>query len=176
MTELAHGYGFLAVFVAALALRATERQHSYHERLHDFSDQTERLLMMALLFLFGGAIAGGLLDALTWQGAATALLFLFVVRPTAGLLSLIGTGKPRGECAALAFFGIRGLGSFYYLAYAMNEGGFEGQAAELWAVAGFTVLVSILLHGTTVTPAMRSLDARRRARDTSSRESSQALQ
>jgi NhaP-type Na+/H+ or K+/H+ antiporter len=176
MTELAHGYGFLAVFVAALAVRAAERQHSYHDRLHDFSDQTERLLMMVLLFLFGGAIAGGLLDALTWQGATAALLVLFVVRPVAGLLSFIGTARPWGERAALAFFGIRGLGSFYYLAYAMNEGGFEGQAAELWAVAGFTVLVSILLHGTTVTPAMRSLDARRRTRDTSSRETSQALQ
>jgi NhaP-type Na+/H+ or K+/H+ antiporter len=58
----------------------------------------------------------------------------------------------------------------------MNEGGFEGQAAELWAVAGFTVLVSILLHGTTVTPAMRSLDARRRARDIPSQGTSQALQ
>ncbi len=164
LTEVVHGYGFLAVFVAALALRATERQNSYHERLHDFSDQTERLLMMALLFLFGGAIAGGLLDALTWWGVAAALVFLFVVRPVAGMLSLIGTARPLGERAALAFFGIRGLGSFYYLAYAMNENGFEGQGAELWAVAGFTVLVSILLHGMTVTPAMRHLDARRRAR------------
>jgi NhaP-type Na+/H+ or K+/H+ antiporter len=83
--------------------------------------------MMALLFLFGGAIAGGLLDALTWWGAAASLVFLFVVRPVAGMLSLIGTARPLGERAALAFFGIRGLGSFYYLAYAMNEEGFEPQ-------------------------------------------------
>jgi NhaP-type Na+/H+ or K+/H+ antiporter len=88
LTELAQGYGFLAAFVAALAVRAAERQHAYRERLHDFADQTERLLMMALLVLFGGALAGGLLAPLTWAGAAAALLFLFVVRPAAGLVSL----------------------------------------------------------------------------------------
>ena len=162
LTELAHGYGFLAVFVAALAVRAAERHHDYHERLHDFADQTERLLMMVLLVLFGGALAGGLLTPLTWAGAVAALLFLFVVRPAAGLIALIGTPHPLAERAAVAFFGIRGLGSFYYLAYALNEEYFRG-AEELWAVLGFTVLVSNLLHGTTVTPAMRYLDGRRRA-------------
>jgi sodium/hydrogen antiporter len=162
VTELVHGYGFLAVFVAALAIRAAERQHDYHERLHDFAEQTERLLMMVLLVLFGGALAGGLLAPLTWAGIAAALLFLFVVRPAAGLFAFLGAPQPLVERAVIAFFGIRGLGSFYYLAYALNEEPFEG-AAELWAVLGFTVLVSILLHGTTVTPAMRYLDRRRRA-------------
>jgi NhaP-type Na+/H+ or K+/H+ antiporter len=161
LTELAHGYGFLAVFVAALAMRAAERQHHYHERLHDFADQTERLLMMVLLVLFGGALAGGLLAPLTWAGAASGLLLLFVVRPAAGLVSLIGSPQPIAERATIAFFGIRGLGSFYYLAYALNERHFEG-AEELWAVLGFTVLVSVVLHGTTVTPVMRHLDERRR--------------
>ena len=94
-------------------------------------------------------------------GAAAALLFLFVVRPAAGLVALVGAPQPLTERAAIAFFGIRGLGSFYYLAYALNEERFEG-AEELWAVLGFTVLVSIVLHGTTVTPAMNHLDRRRR--------------
>ena len=163
VTELAHGYGFLAVFVAALAIRAAERDHSYHEQLHDFAEQTERLLMMVLLVLFGGALAGGLLAPLTWEGAAAALLFVFVVRPAAGLVSLAGSPHPLRERAALAFFGIRGLGSFYYLAYALNEARF-GEAEALWAVLGFTVLLSIVLHGTTVTPAMNHLDQRRRTK------------
>jgi sodium/hydrogen antiporter len=161
LTELAHGYGFLAVFVAALAIRAIERQHHYHDRLHDFADQIERLLMMVLLVLFGGALAGGLLAPLTWAGVAAGLLFVFLVRPAAGLASLAGSPHPIRERAAIAFFGIRGLGGFYYLAYALNEARFEG-AEELWAVLGFTVLLSILLHGTTVTPAMNHLDRRRR--------------
>lgn len=164
VTEAVHGYGFLAVFIAALAIRAAERQHHYHERLHDFADQTERLLMMVLLVLFGGALAGGLLGPLRWELIAAALLFLFVVRPAAGLVALLGTGRPWAERSAIAFFGIRGLGSLYYLAYALNEEGqgFQEEAAALWAALGATVLVSVMLHGTTVTPAMRMLDRGRK--------------
>lgn len=162
LTELAHGYGFLAVFVAALALRAAERRHDYHERLHDFAEQTERLLMMVLLVLFGGALAGGLLDPLTWADAAAVALFVFVVRPASGLLSLWDMPQPFAERASLAFFGIRGLGSFYYLAYALDRADF-GEADRIWAVVGATVLLSIVLHGVTVTPAMRHLDKRRRS-------------
>lgn len=159
VTEMAQGYGFLAVFVAALALRAAERQHHYHERLHDYADQTERLLMMLVLVLFGGALAGGLLAPLGWEGVAAALIILFVVRPAAGMLALLGCGHTLGERAAIAFFGIRGLGSLYYLAYALNhEEAFRGEAEALWAALGLTVLLSVLLHGTTVTPAMRWLD------------------
>jgi NhaP-type Na+/H+ or K+/H+ antiporter len=161
VTEMAGGYGFLAVFLAALAVRAAERQHAYHERLHDFADQTERLLMMVILVLFGASLAGGLLEGLTWQALVAVLIFLFVVRPLAGWIALAGCGRPAGERAAIAFFGIRGLGSFYYLAYALNhEPGFAAEARALWAVLGLTVLVSVLLHGTTVTPAMRWLDRR----------------
>jgi NhaP-type Na+/H+ or K+/H+ antiporter len=160
LTELAHGYGFLAVFVSALAIRSAERQHAYHERLHDFADQTERLLMMVVLVAFGGALAGGLLTPLTWAGAAASSLFIFLVRPVAGAVSLIGSAHPARERAAIAFFGIRGLGSFYYVAYALNDAELE-RADEIWAVLGFTVLISILLHGTTVTPVMHYIDRRR---------------
>lgn len=163
-TELVHGYGFLAVFVSALAIRSAERHHDYHERLHDYAEQTERLLMMVVLVLFGGALAGGLLDSLTWAGAGAVLLFLFVVRPIAGMVALLGAPPPRIEQGMVAFFGIRGVGSFYYLAYALNETPFE-QPEALWAVVGFTVLVSIILHGTTVTGAMRYVDAHRNRRE-----------
>lgn len=167
VTEMAHGYGFLAVFVAALALRAAERHHRYHQTLHDFADQIERLLMMAILVLFGGAIAGGLLAPLDWAGVAAALLILFVARPVAGMLALAGAPRPWDERAAIAFFGIRGLGSFYYLAYALNhEAGFEDVDEVLWATVGLTVLISVLLHGTTVTAAMRRLDRARGRRGT----------
>lgn len=161
LTELAHGYGFLAVFVSALGIRAAERHHRYHQRLHDFADQTERLLMMVLLVLFGGALAGGLLAPLDAAGVAAGLVFLLVVRPAAAMASLAFSPHPLSERLAVAFFGIRGLGGFYYLAYALNREAF-GEAAQLWAALGFTVLVSIMLHGITVTPAMRYLDRRRR--------------
>ena len=161
VTELVHGYGFLAVFIAALALRYEERTHEYHEKLHDFIEQTERLLMMALLVLFGGALARGLLEPLTWTAALAGVVILFAVRPVAGFIGLAGTPMPRHEQAVIGFFGIRGLGSFYYLAYALNEAQF-GRPDVLWAVVGFIVLVSIIVHGTTVTPVMRWVDGGRR--------------
>ena len=66
-TELLHGYGFLAVFIAATAFRSVERRHKYHKNLHDFTEQIERLLMMVLLVCFGAAIAeGSIFRALSW--------------------------------------------------------------------------------------------------------------
>lgn len=160
LTEIAHGYGFLAVFVTALTLRHEERTHEYHEKLHEFSEQLERLLMMLILVLFGISLEGGLLEVLTWSGIVVGVLVLLVVRPLAGLVGLIGTGIPSGERLILSFFGIRGIGSFYYLAYALNEATFEADE-QLWAITGFIVLVSIVVHGVTVTPIIRRLDRAR---------------
>ena len=158
LTELLHGYGFLAVFVAALTLRSTERRHRYHADLHAFSEQIERLLMMALLVCFGVAIAEGtVFGGVTWRTVAVALLVLFVIRPLCGWLCLVGVPLPWRERAAIAFFGIRGLGSFYYLAFALGEAEFTGPEV-LWATVCLVVLGSILLHGITVTPAMLWLD------------------
>ncbi len=161
-TEMVRGYGFLAVFVAALALRATEPKHEYHQKLHDFAEELERLMMMVLLVLLGGAMTGAdLFQALTWEAAAFAALALFVVRPLAGWIGLLGTDRPADEKMAISFFGIRGLGSIYYLSYALQKEAFD-HAALLWSVTGFIILVSIVLHGVTVTPVMRNLDRRRK--------------
>lgn len=156
-TELVHGYGFLAVFVCALTIRASEREDDFHEEMHDFAEQIERLLMMLLLVLFGGALANGLLDALTWTDALIGLAILFVVRPVVGYLSLIGSPLLRRDRTLLAFLGIRGLGSVYYVAYALNHGEF-GDSERLWAVTGFIILVSIMVHGVTSTPLLMLLE------------------
>lgn len=161
VAEAAHGYGFLAVFVAALALRETERDHEFHEAMHDFAEQVERLLMMLVLVLLGGAAAGGLLDSLTWKEVAFGLALVFIIRPLAGWIGLIGAPHSRRERALVAFFGIRGIGSFYYLAYGLNHGDFH-RWDRLWAITGFVVLCSILVHGVTATPLMARIDAWRR--------------
>ncbi|OWK21201.1 hypothetical protein AJ88_20205 [Mesorhizobium amorphae CCBAU 01583] len=73
------------MFVAAVALRSVERQHEYHENLHAFAEQIERLLMMVLLVCFGAAIAeGSIFGALSWQVIVTTALVLFVVRRSRG--------------------------------------------------------------------------------------------
>jgi len=160
IAEALHGYGFVSVFVAGLALRAAERNHKYHQTLHDFSEQLERLLMMLLLVGFGGAISsGGLLNALTWSSVGFALLAIFLVRPLAGWLCLAGTACPSTERAVISFFGIRGLGSIYYLAYALQKENFD-KVEAVWSTAAFIILISIVLHGVTVTPVMRLIDRR----------------
>ncbi len=164
IAETIHGYGFLSVFVAALALRAAERNHDYHEKLHDFAEQLERLLAMVLLVLFGGAIVGGLLNALTWQSVAFSLVAVLGVRPLAGWLSLAGSSIPERERMAISFFGIRGVGTVYYLAYATQKETFE-QTEVIWSTAALIILISIVVHGVTVTPAMRLLDRRRRTEE-----------
>lgn len=160
LAEVAHGYGFLAVFVAGLTIRAWERNHDFHEEMHHFSDQFERLLIMLLLVLFGGAIANGLLSALTWTDALIGLAVILIVRPVAGLLAMIGSAQPWRERLLLAFLGIRGIGSVYYVAYALNHGDF-GDSERLWAVVGFIVLASILIHGVTASPMLLRLARRR---------------
>lgn len=160
LTEIFHVYGFLAVFVTALTIRHTHREHEFQADMHAITEQIERLAMMVLLILFGGALVSGLLAPVTWADAAVALVILLVIRPLTGWLAFIGHPADRGEKMTLAFFGIRGVGSIYYLAYGINH--MEVANAErLWGIVGLVVLFSILLHGLTVTPIMRSLDKRR---------------
>lgn len=163
LTEMVDCYGFLAVFVTALTLRRSHHDHDFHHEMHDITEQIERIAMMVLLILFGGALVNGLLDALRWTDVLAAAAIILVVRPVTGLIGLLGFHADWSEKATLAFFGIRGVGSFYYLAYALNHAPF-GEAERLWAIVGLVALFSILLHGLTVTPAMRSLD-RQQGRD-----------
>ena len=161
LTELLHGYGFLAVFLAGLMLRRAARGHDYNDRMHDFADEVERLLMMTLLVFFGGMLtAGGLLAALGWREVIFAVLALFVVRPVIGWITLIGTTPQPLERFIVAFFGIRGLGSVYYLAYGVNHGAFQRETS-IWSTLGLVILISIVLHGVTVTPLMKRLDRSR---------------
>jgi len=162
ITEVFHGYGFLAVFVSALVLRDRERSHEYHEALHDFAEQIERLLMMLVLVLFGGAIATGLFSSVTWVDAMAALAIVLLVRPIAGWISLLGSGQAARDRGLIAFFGIRGIGSFYYIAYGINHGDF-GSSERLWAIVGLVVVISVIIHSITATPLMQWLDRQSRS-------------
>ncbi|MEU5944917.1 cation:proton antiporter [Micromonospora sp. NPDC047465] len=159
LVEVVGGYGFLAVFVAARAIRAAERTHEFHSVLHAFAEQIERLLTVMLLLLFGGAVVGGLLAPLTWPAAAVGLALVFVVRPLVGRLSLLGAPGRPAEHWVIALFGIRGVGSLFYLAYATAKTDFA-QADLIWATVGLVVIVSVVVHGVAATPVMQLLDRR----------------
>lgn len=147
VTELAEGYGFIAAFVCGLTLRRQESRHDFHRRLHDFTESLEHALTAILLVALGAALPT-LWPALDWRGAALALLLVFVVRPVAGWLSLQGTRLKRRERLVVSFYGVRGIGSIYYLGFAGSHSALVNEA-ELWAIVGMTVLLSTLVHGLT---------------------------
>ncbi len=156
VTELLQGYGFFAVFICAVNLRHYEKGHEFHSELHSFTDQIERLLIAVLLIIFGGSLVSGILDALTWKMALFSIAFVFIIRPLTGMISLYKLNIHTKEKLAISFFGIRGMGSIFYLAFAFHEATFENQD-ELWAVAAFTILLSIMIHGISSTPIMKHL-------------------
>jgi len=123
-TQILHGYGFLAVFVAAVALRAVEREHDYHENLHNFAEQIERLLMMVLLVFFGAAIAdGAIFGALSWKVIAAAFMIVFLIRPLCGWIGLAGFKLPRIEKAVIAFFWNSRTGLVLFPRFRLGTGG-----------------------------------------------------
>ena len=156
-TELAHGYGFIAVFVTAITIRNKEMGHKYHEKLHEFIGQIEHILLAIMLILFGGSLVDGILGSLTWPAALAGLVFLLLIRPVAGYVAMAGTSMTWQEKLAIGFFGIRGIGSFFYLAFALTEVDFAYDQ-ELWSLVAFVVLVSVLGHGLTATYVMRRLE------------------
>lgn len=168
--EIVGGYGFLAVFTCAMSLRSAERRHSYQREMHGLVERLERLITLMVLLVLGMAMTRGLLSDLDWRGVALSLALVLVVRPLAGYAALstvartthLDGGLDRGERLAVAFFGVRGVGSLYYLAYATSHEDVPGES-WLWSTVAFTVVISVLLHGVTATPAMTRLDARRQA-------------
>jgi len=156
ITEILHGYGFIAVFVAALSIRNYELDHDYHRKLHSFTDQIERILLAIVLILFGGALVHGVLENISWMLVLFALVCIFVVRPLTAWLSLYSAGLHIKERLAISFFGIKGIGSFFYLAFALQEVTFA-EEKQLWSIVCCVVLFSIIIHGATATYAMKRL-------------------
>lgn len=157
ITEMVKGYGFVAVFITAITLRNYELEHKYHKKLHDFTDQIERMLVSIVLIVFGGSIIYGILSPLNWQMVILGVIFIVLVRPIAAWLGMIGLPLRQREKLVISFFGIRGIGSFYYLAFALYKEEF-GVEKELWATASFIVILSLLIHGFTATTVMQKME------------------
>ena len=172
LSELVGGYGFLAVFACGMTLRAAERGHHYHGAMHEVIERLERLLTLVVLLLLGMAMTKGLLANLDWRSVLIVVALLVVVRPLAGWVSLsvrrraadLPGGLRRSEALATAFFGVRGVGSLYYLAYAGGQHAFA-EERWLWSTVALAIIVSVFVHGILATPVMRRLDERREALD-----------
>jgi NhaP-type Na+/H+ or K+/H+ antiporter len=162
-TELAEGYGFIAAFVSGVTLRRARSEHEFHVRLHAFSENIEHALTAALLIALGAALPA-LLQHLTPTGLGIALGLIFLVRPLAGWLSLLGGRLRGGERVVVAAYGVRGVGSIYYLSYAGSHAELTNEA-ELWAITGATILVSTVAHGFTASLALERVTGEKPAKE-----------
>jgi len=182
-------YGFLAVFAAGLALRRIERvaseKHSIEpaemestadeenavhpekapahmaESVLGFNEQLERIAEVVVVVVLGVLLAN---TPITWQAIVFALTMLFILRPIAVMIGLFRAPISPLQRRLTAWFGIRGVGSVYYLTYALNKGIPEGLANQLGQLTITTIALSIVLHGISVTPLMNLYSRRKRKR------------
>jgi NhaP-type Na+/H+ or K+/H+ antiporter len=181
-SALVHASGFLAVFAAGIALqRVKERSGVGHQAtvktagmetkkaqeklatdpatagaymmqaVRGFNEQLERIGEVAVVLAVGAM--------LTYRTFATgdawfALLLFLVLRPLSVWLGLLGAPISRDQRIMISWFGIRGIGSIYYLVYAINHGLPTAAAQQIAAITLTTVTISIIVHGISVTPLM----------------------
>ncbi|MGV3459247.1 MAG: cation:proton antiporter [Flavobacterium sp.] len=148
VTEIIGGYGFLAVFVAACIFSHREEHAEHMDDLHDFNEELESIVVAIIFIMTGFFIAYHHEILYDTEILAVALLMVFIVRPVAGYLSLLGTKLIPFQKFVLSFYGIRGVGSLYYLAYALTAATFT-DAAKLLEITIVTIFMSMLVHGFT---------------------------
>lgn len=178
LAVLANALGFLAVFFAAVAVRQTEsrlatsRSQSPAGRTHPgdsdespgprpapafsidslvFKEHLERLSELVLVLLIGGTL---FIDSWSWRAIVLALFLFLVARPLSVLLALFGTRTPLRLRGLAGWFGIRGIGSLYYLMYAIQHGLPQELAVELIHFTLAVVTLSIFAHGASVKPLL----------------------
>ena len=154
-TELVEGYGFIAVAVMGLTLRRVEKDHAFHRHLHDFTESIEHAVTALLLVALGSVLPVLFVD-LTWVHALVALLLIVVIRPVAGWISLLGTDLSKRDRGVVAIYGVRGIGSIYYLCYAGSHTEFVNEN-QLWSLVALVILLSTILHGFSVGRAMERI-------------------
>ncbi|WP_052184257.1 cation:proton antiporter [Psychroserpens sp. Hel_I_66] len=151
--ELAHGYGFIAVFLCGLFAQFHNRKGNTTEEYPNsttihFVEEIERLLMVLWTIFFGGSIMAGILNFTDWKGIVFSLSLVLLWRPLFGFLALYFTNFKMKKKFAVGFFGIRGIGSIFYLSYAIAEGAFK-EYEVLYGIIAYTILFSVIFHGLT---------------------------
>lgn len=155
LTEVINGYGFLAVFVAGYFVQASyfTDQDKRHAQL-EFTEQIEKLLEVGTILILGSLLLMAPMIKYSGQAILIAALVIFVIRPLGVWLSMLGSRVPVQTNLIFGWFGIRGIGSLYYLSYALTKG-LKGELGEQIAwITYMTVVISVILHGITATPVM----------------------
>jgi sodium/hydrogen antiporter len=155
IAELVHGYGFVAVFVSGVVVsRQRFNSPKTVSRLR-FMEQLEKLTEVGTILLLGSLLRIEPVLRFAMPALLVSAILLFVIRPLGAWISTIGSPIPPATRWFFGWFGIRGVGSLYYLSYALGEG-LEGEVGELIAWTTFIVVViSVTLHGVSATPLMQ---------------------
>jgi NhaP-type Na+/H+ or K+/H+ antiporter len=183
VAQLANTFGFLAVFAAGVAMRGVEHRasggqsareaigtvdpedvvatasdpqkaHAFMaESVLGFTIELERIAEMAMMMIVGNVLATLHASLFTWQSLTLGAVLFVVVRPLAVELSLAGSRASQTQRRLMSWFGIRGIGSFYYLAYALEHGNAR-DILPLVPLALAVVTMSIVVHGISATPLM----------------------
>lgn len=166
VAQLLHGLGFLAVLAAGVSMRrfevrARDRSTPASERrapvqmvdeVIDINERIERLAELGAVLLIGGLLAAG---NFSWIGLALAALLFFVARPLSVWAVFWRDRGSRAQRWMIAWFGVRGVGSMYYLMYAASHGVEPAVMREMVAIVVTVVAVSIVVYGVTTTPLMQ---------------------
>ncbi|HVL97252.1 MAG TPA: cation:proton antiporter, partial [Solirubrobacteraceae bacterium] len=106
--------------------------------------------------LVGSSLTLSGLAAPGLTGWLLAPVLLLLIRPASVAIALVRSNLPRSERAFVGWFGVRGIGSIYYLAVAVGSGALaEHEASVVVWTTIVVVIVSILVHGTTAAPLSR---------------------
>lgn len=150
--------------IAANEAVATDPRHasSYMtQAVLGFNEQLERVGEVALVIILGAMLAyTPLPGTVLWF---LPLLFL-VIRPASVWAAVRGLPCSRLQLGMMSWFGIRGVGSIYYLMFAINHGLPRPLAEQLAAITLAVVATSIIVHGISVTPLMRYYEREERPR------------
>lgn len=155
LTELVQGYGFAAVFVSGIVMQrhAANPDKSYSQLR--FISRLEKLAEVGAILMLGSLLRLEPIVRFALPALLIAGLLLFVIRPLGSWLSTIGSPIHPATRWLFGWFGIRGVGSLYYLTYSFGHG-LKGDTGELLAWITFvTVVLSVVLHGVSSTPLMK---------------------
>ncbi len=149
LAELLDTYGLVAVFTAGVYFRRYELEHEYNLRLHRSATIAKHFGELGVIVLLGSLVTSSAWGAPGLSGWLIAPFLVFVVRPLGVLLLLARSTMTPRERIFLAWFGVKGVASLYYVTLLIGEGFLpaEDQRQLFWTVA-FAVMLSILVHGT----------------------------
>jgi sodium/hydrogen antiporter len=161
LVEMVGAYGFLGVFASGLAFRRAVDDQEGLGRFADFTESMDELAKAALLIMVGALLPWSGIAALGWRVLAFALLLILVLRPALVMLATAGSSFSMLERTYWGWFGIRGIGSIYYLGFALDRG-IDGPLADvIFATVLAVVMVSVFVHGLSVRPFLARVQGRR---------------